>query len=112
MSDILRLLQLAELPAGSVVRTQIAGRGVAIFRVGDEVFATDDLCSHADASLSDEGEFMADEFKIVCGWHRGSFDVRTGEVLESPCTRSIGTYRVWIDAGYVCTDGIRLGAAD
>lgn len=111
-SESLRLLQLTSLSPGSVARAEISGRDVAVFRVGDEVFATDDLCSHADASLSDEGEFMPDEFKIICGWHRGSFDVRSGEVLESPCTRSIGTYRVWVEDGYVCTDGIRREGAD
>lgn len=110
-NETFQLMLLSDLPAGAVARVEIAGKGVAIYRVGDNVFATDDLCTHADASLSEEGEFEADEFKVICGWHRGSFDVRTGAVLESPCTRSIGIYRVWVEDGYVCTDGVlREGA--
>ena len=109
-SETIRLLRFEQLSPGSVTHIQIAGRDVAVFRVGDQVFATDDVCSHAEASLSDEGEFVAEEFKIVCGWHLGSFDVRTGQVVDSPCTKPIGTYRVWVDAGDVCTDSLRREA--
>jgi hypothetical protein len=51
-------LSLATLVAGKPVKLEKAGRTICVTRVGDEVFAIDDTCSHSDASLS-EGEVFS-----------------------------------------------------
>jgi nitrite reductase/ring-hydroxylating ferredoxin subunit len=42
-----RVAALADLPDGRGVRVDMAGRRIALFRVGGEVFALGDRCSHA-----------------------------------------------------------------
>ena len=49
MSD----LKLSELTSGKPVKIEKDGRAICVARVGDEVFAVDDTCSHSDASLSE-----------------------------------------------------------
>jgi len=66
----------------------------AVFNVEDKIYVTDDFCTHGKASLSDEGEL--DGFKILCTWHDGAFDIRTGDVLARPCTEKLRTYNVII----------------
>lgn len=70
MSD----LKLSELTAGKPIKIEKDGRAICVARVGDEVFAVDDTCSHSDASLS-EGDVT--DFKIECWLHGAEFDLRT-----------------------------------
>ena len=89
MSD----LKLSELSVGKPVKIEKDGRTICVARVGDEVFAVDDVCSHSDASLS-EGEVT--DFKIECWLHGAEFDLRTGEALTLPANIPAKTYPVTI----------------
>ena len=74
-------LSLATLAEGKPVRIEKNGESICVARIGDEVFAIDDTCSHSDASLS-EGEIS--DFKIECWLHGAEFDLRTGQALTPP----------------------------
>jgi p-cumate 2,3-dioxygenase ferredoxin subunit len=88
----------ASLAAGEMRLVHLpCGRPVAIYNVDGDFFATDDTCSHGQASLSDEGMLL--EHKIICAWHGGAFDVRTGEALDLPCMDRIRSYAVVEQAG-------------
>ena len=50
---------LDELAPGSARRVIVDGVAVALVRIGDEVYAIGDVCSHANVSLSD-GEVWED----------------------------------------------------
>ena len=87
-----RLCASSDVPEGEVRQVILGdGRALAVYRVDGEVFATDDLCSHGDASLAD-GEI--ENGQIVCPYHMGTFDIRTGEPTGAPCSIAIRTYRV------------------
>ena len=60
-------------------------------KVGDEVFAVADTCTHSEASLS-EGEITGS--KIECWLHGAEFDLRTGEALTPPATAALKTFKV------------------
>lgn len=97
MSD----LSFAELVAGKPVKIEKAGQTICVTRVGDQVFAIDDTCSHADASLS-EGEVT--DFKIECWLHGAEFDLRTGEALTPPAVAPVKTYSVIVDGDSVTVE--------
>jgi len=90
MSD----LSLSKLLDGKPVRLEKAGKSICVTRIGDEVFAIDDTCSHSDAALS-EGDISG--FKIECWLHGAEFDLRTGQALTLPAVVSVKTYSVSID---------------
>ena len=75
MSDRVRLTALEELPDGRGVRVDVGEHRVAVFRVGADVYAIGDRCSHAEASLS-EGEVW--DLAVECPRHGSEFDLRTG----------------------------------
>jgi naphthalene 1,2-dioxygenase system ferredoxin subunit len=77
---------------------QVGGREVALYRVGDEVFATDNLCTHGMARLCDG---WLDGFLIECPLHQGLFDVRTGACAGDPVEIDVATYPVRISDGQV-----------
>ena len=91
-------LSLATLTPGKPIRIEKNGEPICVARVGDEVFAIGDTCSHSDASLS-EGEMS--DFTIECWLHGAHFDVRTGEALTPPAFSPVKTYSVTIDGDSV-----------
>lgn len=71
---------------------------IAIYNIDGEFFATDDTCSHGEASLA-EGDIEGGE--IVCPFHMGAFDIRTGKASVPPCVQPIRTHKIRIDDGIV-----------
>ena len=94
-------LSLATLFSGKPVKLEKAGRTICVTRVGNEVFAIDDTCSHSDASLS-EGEVT--DFKIECWLHGAEFDLRTGEALTPPAVAPVKIYSVIVDGDSVTVE--------
>jgi 3-phenylpropionate/trans-cinnamate dioxygenase ferredoxin subunit len=97
MSD----LSLATMTSGKPVRIEKNGESICVARVGDQVFAIGDTCSHADASLS-EGDIT--DFKIECWLHGAEFDLRTGEALTPPATAPVKSYLVTVDGDSVTVE--------
>ncbi|MFA5918973.1 MAG: non-heme iron oxygenase ferredoxin subunit [Candidatus Nanopelagicaceae bacterium] len=89
MSDLL----LSNLGEGKPVRLEKNGQSICVTRIGGEVFAIDDTCTHSDASLS-EGDVSGT--KIECWLHGAEFDLRTGKALTLPAVEGVKTYGVHI----------------
>ena len=61
-------------------------------------YALDDMCTHAEASLS-EGEVY--DCKIECPLHGAEFDIKTGQAVTPPATKDVKTYDVIEKDGWV-----------
>ncbi|MEI7443635.1 MAG: non-heme iron oxygenase ferredoxin subunit [Burkholderiales bacterium] len=79
------------LEEGGVTSAIADDREVALYLIEGVPYATDNLCTHGDARLSDG--FVLDHC-IECPLHQGQFDIRTGEVLCEPVTEPIRVYPV------------------
>ena len=77
------------LEEGGVTSAIADDREVALYLIEGVPYATDNLCTHGDARLSDG--FVLDHC-IECPLHQGQFDIRTGEVLCEPVTEPIRVY--------------------
>jgi nitrite reductase/ring-hydroxylating ferredoxin subunit len=85
-----------------VLKVELPGRpAIAVYKVDGAFFATDDLCTHGDASLS---EGVIDDGQIICPYHGGMFDIRSGEATGIPCLVPLQTYSVSIEKGRVYAD--------
>jgi 3-phenylpropionate/trans-cinnamate dioxygenase ferredoxin subunit len=89
-----RVATMDQLPDESGLRVEFDGRRIALFKVGSDVYAIGDRCSHAEASLS-EGELFEDE--VECPLHGAVFDVTSGEAKTLPATRPVPSYMVKVD---------------
>jgi 3-phenylpropionate/trans-cinnamate dioxygenase ferredoxin subunit len=94
-------LLLSQLQQGKPVKVEKNGKTICVARVGNQVFAVDDTCSHSDASLS-EGDVT--DFKIECWLHGAEFDLRTGEALTPPAVAPLHTYGVHVDGDSVTVE--------
>jgi len=96
----MRVCALDELESGTARRFDVDGHRIAVVRIGDDVYAIGDRCSHADVSLS-EGDVLADEYEIECWKHGSTFDLKTGEPQSLPATKPVPVYEVRVVGGHV-----------
>ena len=93
------VLQASELAEGAVRAVLVPGYPpIAVYNLGGIFFATDDTCTHGHASLA-EGDIEGDE--IICPFHEGSFDIRSGEAVGPPCLEPIRSYPVSVVDGSI-----------
>lgn len=91
-------MKLSDLAENKAVKVELDGRDICVVRQGSEVFAIADLCSHAEASLS-EGDVTTG--RIECWLHGAEFDLRSGEAVTPPASAPIETYSVSIEGNTV-----------
>jgi 3-phenylpropionate/trans-cinnamate dioxygenase ferredoxin subunit len=94
------LCPLDELAPGTARRFDVGARQIAVVRIGDDVYAIGDVCTHQNISLS-EGEIDEDELTIECWKHGSAFSLETGEALSLPATRPEPVYDVRVDDGEI-----------
>jgi 3-phenylpropionate/trans-cinnamate dioxygenase ferredoxin subunit len=93
-----RLCSLADLSDGEPLRVELDDLDVAVVKVGDEVFAIEDVCSHAEVPLSD-GEVTG--CTIECELHGSRFDLRTGKPTGPPATQPVAVFETSVIDGDV-----------
>lgn len=79
-------------------RVEAGNKVLALFRLDDGIYATDDSCSHEYSPLS-EGEIWDEE--VFCPKHGSRFDIKTGGVRSFPATRPVSTYPVKVEDGVI-----------
>jgi nitrite reductase/ring-hydroxylating ferredoxin subunit len=85
------LCRLAAVPDDQGLRVNIAGYPpLAVFRLDGQAHVTDDTCTHGEASLC-EGEI--EDGAVVCPYHLGAFDIRTGGRSPPPARSRCGCTR-------------------
>ena len=87
-----------ELPNDDVWPVTVAGRELAIYTAGAEVYASDNLCTHGNARLCDG---FLEGHEIECPLHQGRFDVRDGRPACEPVTVPLRVYPVRVEGGRV-----------
>ncbi|GEM_PF-477484 len=92
------LAKSAELEEGKGRPYELDGHRIALVRHEGIVYAIDDLCPHADASLAFG---PVENGCIACPWHYAEFRLSTGEALSGPTPRGIRTYAVEESDGQV-----------
>ncbi|HET9108765.1 MAG TPA: non-heme iron oxygenase ferredoxin subunit [Steroidobacteraceae bacterium] len=85
--------QAADVPRGSMLEVTVGPRSILLCHTREGWFATDNVCTHAYAKLS-EGRLR--KTRLICPLHGGAFDCRTGAAIGSPATAPLATYAVRI----------------
>ena len=94
MSERVSLGAVADLPDGRGIRVDYGERRVAVFRIGESLYAIGDRCSHAEASLA-EGELFG--LDVECPRHGSEFNLETGKPDSFPATKPVPVYEVVVE---------------
>jgi metal-sulfur cluster biosynthetic enzyme/nitrite reductase/ring-hydroxylating ferredoxin subunit len=98
MQDFQRVIEVGELADPGKTLVEIDGEMIALFHVGGEYFALDDVCTHDGGPLAD-GDLV--DHTIACPRHGAKFDIRTGGALTMPAVRATRAHRVKLEDGGV-----------
>jgi 3-phenylpropionate/trans-cinnamate dioxygenase ferredoxin subunit len=92
MLMLIKACRSDQLKPGEALRLNLTPP-IAVYRLIDGYYATEDTCTHAQASLA-AGDVDLEDCTVECPYHASIFDIRTGRVLSLPASRPIKTYSV------------------
>ena len=96
LSEFVKVAALGDIAPGEMQTVEVGSEYILVARIGDEYFALDGFCTHAEGFLS-EGYLLEDYCEVECPIHEGAFNLRTGEVTNPPAEVPIVTYQVRIE---------------
>jgi len=89
---------LADFPNGSQRTLELAGQELLLVRVGEEVFAVRNQCTHLGQPLTG-GRMIGRQ--ITCPFHGACFDLRTGRAIAGPAVVPLSCLQVRIENGRI-----------
>lgn len=81
----LKIADSDQVPAEGARTFEVEGTKVAVFRHGGKLCALADTCPHQGGPLS---EGSVKDGKVICPWHRWTFDLETGACENQEGTRA------------------------
>ncbi len=69
-------------------------REIALFRLGDEFYAVDNICTHEYSQIS---EGMVVDNSVYCPKHGSRFDIKSGAAIDLPATQPLKTFPVKVE---------------
>lgn len=98
MSEFEKVATLDELPPGGRKSLLFDDRAILLIRVGDAVYAVEDICSHDGQPLTD-GKLSGTS--IECPRHGARFDICSGKPLCMPAVEPIATFEVRVQGNEI-----------
>jgi len=101
-SQSVTVRQATDVKLGDLAALEVKGVRIAIANVNGQLFAIDELCTHEQCSLAEEGTLEGSV--VTCGCHGAQFDVTTGQVLAPPAVEPLKVYPVLVEAGRIVVE--------
>jgi naphthalene 1,2-dioxygenase system ferredoxin subunit len=98
---IYAVADVADVAPGTMLHVDVDGRQICLYNIDGAYYATEDICTHRRARLSDG--YLTGHV-VQCPLHFGKFDVITGRAMNPPCTFPVETYPVTLDNQRVLLD--------
>ena len=92
---------IADVKEDQGFQVKIGEKELALFRVGDKVYALEGICPHAEALLA---EGFIDGDKIECPLHQAQFHIPSGKCLGPPADRDLESFPAKIEGNEILVD--------
>ncbi len=90
----IKVAAVSDVPEGGTLAVEAGKELVCLYNLGGRIYATDDICTHEEASLADgfiEGDC------IECPLHQARFHIPTGEVRAPPADTDLRVFPVNVE---------------
>jgi 3-phenylpropionate/trans-cinnamate dioxygenase ferredoxin subunit len=98
MSDWISVAKVGEIAPGGYRVVDADGTHIAVFNIGGEHYAIEDVCTHDGGELAGG---IVDGDQIECVRHGARFCIRTGEVMAPPAYEPVAKFPVRIENGEI-----------
>jgi nitrite reductase/ring-hydroxylating ferredoxin subunit len=95
MEDWIRVCDSKSLKNGDMLDFDHGDRKILLAKAGNQVFATDRICTHAYADLT-TGILNEDEKTVTCPLHLSAFKLDSGVPQNLPAEEPLKIYKVKI----------------
>jgi len=96
-----RVASADEIRENEPLAASVEGREIGLYRIGEAVYAVEDVCPHAYALLSSG---FVDGEEVECPLHEAKFHIPSGRCLKAPADRDLATYKVRIEGDAVMVE--------
>ncbi|UVK45982.1 Rieske (2Fe-2S) protein [Mesorhizobium sp. AR07] len=76
------ICKIADIPRTGSLIAPFFGREVHVYRSGERIRAAANVCLHFGGPLD------CKDGRLVCQWHRASFDMASGDRLDGPAPKT------------------------
>lgn len=90
----IRIASTDQLDDDEVIPFTVGEKQLALYRSEGDFFASDNVCTHAYALLSDG---YLEDGCIECPLHQAKFDIKTGRAMCAPATNNIRVYPIKVE---------------
>jgi nitrite reductase (NADH) small subunit len=97
LADFVVVGNVGDFVSGQGKMVVVHGRHVALFRLGDEFYALDNMCLHRGGPLCDG---LIDSDVVTCPWHGWSYEIKTGTMVQDPRV-GVSKHEVKIEEGAI-----------
>lgn len=98
MMEYVDVCAVGEIPIGKHRAFQVGGSSVLIFRIGMDVFALENRCTHLDFPLEGGRQIG---MNIICRKHGARFDICTGKAVVGPAVNPLRRFSVRVREGRI-----------
>jgi 3-phenylpropionate/trans-cinnamate dioxygenase ferredoxin component len=98
MSDWVTVAKVGEIAPGGFRGVDVDGASVAVFNLGGEFYAIEDVCTHDGGQLTGG---TVDGDQIECPRHGARFCIRTGAALSAPAYEPTAKFPVRVENGEI-----------
>lgn len=91
MPEFHKACSKSEIADGEKLLVEVDDTLVILFRIGEDFFCIDDVCTHDGGTLSDGDH---EGFEIECPRHGAKFDIRCGKAMCMPATQDTLSHEV------------------
>ncbi len=98
MGDWINVVAVDDLKPGEHTVVEVDGAEIALFNLGGEFYAIEDICTHDGSEISSGCVVNG---SIECPRHGARFDIKTGEVTAPPAYEPVETFPVQVIDGVV-----------
>jgi nitrite reductase/ring-hydroxylating ferredoxin subunit len=81
-----------------MIARELAGKQIALYRFEGALYATDNICTHAYALLTDG---WLDGDIVECPLHGGQFCITNGKAMSSPAEKALAVYELRVRDGTI-----------
>ncbi|GJH06664.1 FAD-dependent oxidoreductase [Paraburkholderia terrae] len=100
-TNMQKVALLSDLADNGMKRVEVNGTPILLIRRGDAVHAYSADCPHAGAPLEQGALWNG---RLICPWHKGTFDIETGALVEPPALLPLTRYPVRVEHDDVLVD--------
>ena len=96
-----KVARAADLRDGELREVEVGGKKCLLLACDGALRAFGARCTHYDGPLA---KGLLHDGRLVCPWHQGTFDARTGDLLEPPPLSGLTSFEVRVESGDVYVD--------